>query len=372
MAANDEYVNSEGLNVKRREHPSEKMKKPIRRGSITARNEQQKTIVDRNREDGHGHGHGNEGNNRQHRYEHEPTSNRPQHSYLLDSVAQVMIETSKPKRKEELFVATSLHKANPPSSDKEMVGSQTPTRVSMFPVNNDDDDDDSVDSSDQGDDPILNMIQCSNGRFTRNQETKVPSVSAMQPGSSSKSKSKDPNRFLDDLDARLSQRPTSEYNQDEEFQQDQKQDQGQKRQEQSPQGNLMQAFVNTNNKIDWLRSVTTQDIQQSVSQLIPGMKQHQSHTSSAQYESLQISKQDQEYDSEDDEEKVHTVQSSALIGDHENAELMKIRQKMDMDLLTMGLEIVEKNRHYLWIVVTFCIMMFGYMLTKNRTVDGAI
>jgi hypothetical protein len=79
-----------------------------------------------------------------------------------------------------------------------------------------------------------------------------------------------------------------------------------------------------------------------------------------------------EPDSEDDEEKVHTVQSSALIGDHENAELMKIRQKMDMDLLTMGLEIVEKNRHYLWIVVTFCIMMFGYMLTKNRTVDGAI
>jgi hypothetical protein len=45
---------------------------------------------------------------------------------------------------------------------------------------------------------------------------------------------------------------------------------------------------------------------------------------------------------------------------------------MNMDFITLGLDIVDKNRNFLWIVVTFFVMMFGYIMTKNKTDDGSI
>ena len=389
MAANDDYVNSEGLNVKRKEHASEKKNPPTHTGtgsgsSITTTSTSKK--AQHNTTTGtHEGGHGDNGENRQNCQGNTPK--RPQHSYLLDSVAQVMIDTSKLQKKDETVATTKLNKSK--HETNVLIGRRTPTRVSMFPANGDDDDDDDDDNdndesvdSDKDDDPILNMIQTSNGRFIQKQEilvigtsTSVNIGTTMQSGNPSKSKTKDPNRFLADLDARLSKRPTCEY-QDEESQcPQQRQGQGQQSsQQQSPQGNLLQSFANTTHKMAWLRNVTTQDIQQSVSQLIPGMRHQPPATSSnVQYKPLQSSKTDPEYDSEDDDdEKVKIVQSSALIGDHENAELMKIRQKMNLDLLTMGLDIVEKNRYYVSIAVTFCVMLFGYILTKNKAADGAI
>lgn len=127
--------------------------------------------------------------------------------------------------------------------------------------------------------------------------------------------------------------------------------------------------------MDWLRNVTQQDIQQSVSQLIPGIgKQNvnQSATTGTELVPLQNQYDSEDDDDNDDKEKVHVVQSSALIGDRENAELMKIRQRMNMDFITLGLDIVDKNRNFLWIVVTFFVMMFGYIMTKNKTDDGSI
>lgn len=448
MAADDCYVNSEGLNVKRKEHPSEKQNTNAKVTSTTARarmktatmkNTTSMKVNDHsinNRVDNHERDQGE--NEEKHRYLHTNddhgnrnrngnkntstfTPNRPQHSYLLDSVAQVMTEsqahTPLKKQGDNLIAlnspplnttstTTTTATATPTPTTRASVSggpvyNQTPMRPSIFG----DDDDGSVDSDD-GNDPILNFIQSSgkhgsglglglgrglgSGRETYSGQSGSPSKSKPTP------KSKDPNRFLADLDARISkdnhnlqeececdeesQYPPHQQSQSQSQQQSQSQSQSQQQQHNQSQGqgqppiNLLKSFVNTSNKMDWLRNVTQQDIQQSVSQFIPGIgKQNvnQSATTGAELVPLQ-NQYDSEDDDNDDEEKVHVVQSSALIGDRENAELMKIRQKMNMDFITLGLDIVDKNRNYLWIVVTFFVMMFGYMMTKNKTDDGSI
>ena len=444
MAADDCYVNSEGLNVKRKEHPSEKQKLKAKAKATSTTNARIHTNTNTNTNTGTGtatkknttsmnsnvNDHSIAINNRVDNHERDQggvgENNKPQHSYLLDSVTQVMTESQTlpmtqararartPLKKQGdngninalnsallNTTSTSTTTTTTPTSRGSVSGSgpvytQTPTRMRTRPSIFGDDDG-SVDS-DEGNDPILNFIQSSGkhgrgldsgldsglglgsgGRDTYSGQSTSPSKSKPRP------KSRDPNRFLADLDARIfkdnqHQNRQEECECDEESQQLQErqqhnQGQGQGQGQGQPPVNLLKSFVNTSNKMDWLRNVTQQDIQQSVSQLIPGIgKQNvdQSATTGAELEPLQNQHDSEDDDDDDDEEKVHVVQSSALIGDRENAELMKIRQKMNMDFITLGLDIVDKNRNYLWIVVTFFVMMFGYMLTKNKTNDGSI
>jgi hypothetical protein len=413
MAADDCYVHSEGLNVKRKEHPSEKQNTIAKGKAIataTTTPKRMSTSPKKNATSMKVKDHSI--NNRVGNHVRD-APNRPQHSYLLDSVAQVMTEsqahTPLKKLGENLNALNSapLNTTSTTTSNTTTttttttrasvsgrpVYNQTPTRPSIFG----DDDDGSIDS-DEGDDPILNFIQSSGkhgrGRGLGNGQEIYSGQSGSPSKSKSMPKSKDPNRFLADLDARISKdnhNRQEECECDEESQypphqqsQSQSQSQSESQQQQHNQSqnqgqppiNLLKSFVNTSNKMDWLRNVTQQDIQQSVSQLIPGIgKQNVNQSATTGTELVPLQNQ---YDSEDDDdnnddkEKVHVVQSSALIGDRENAELMKIRQRMNMDFITLGLDIVDKNRNFLWIVVTFFVMMFGYIMTKNKTDDGSI
>jgi len=329
MAATDDYINSEGLNVKRKDHPTEKKSKTKQERTTTTQQQQLGTATESNiRKQGQG-----------------TTANieakLPQSKYMRDSVAQVINEKSIEDKATKSPTRTNLP----------MIVMPTPTR--MLP-----NDDKSIDS-DEGNDPIMSMI---GNERNRSQTIENMTVSIKDPPR------KDPNRFLDDLEARVSKNVDS--NDDIESPTSAQNTQHPPHSQTQPQQplNLLQSFTDTPNKMDWLRSVTPQSIQKSMSQIIPGMKRNPSPISKSERQPLRQSNQSK--DDLDDEERVNLVQSSALIGDHENAELMRIRQRMNMDFITMALDILDKNRHYSLIVVTFFVTAFGYFLTRNKTDDS--
>ncbi len=77
-----------------------------------------------------------------------------------------------------------------------------------------------------------------------------------------------------------------------------------------------------------------------------------------------------------DEDDVQVVQSSAFLDNDEeaNAELLRIRQRMNsntfMTYFNPLLDLLEKNRHYGVVVITFFMTTLFYFLTRKKTDDS--
>lgn len=305
MAANDEYVNSEGLNVKRKEHPTERRLKPVA-------------------------------------CEHQERGGTSQNSYMLDSVAQIVSAKQAPIKK---------------------VVEMTPPRPRQKIVHINDifeSDEESVASHDRDDGGRMKSVR-SEVRGMMQKENSTP-----------KKKSKDPNRFMSDLDARLT-KIESVTTMDVESQErmdhpQQKKSTGTGSASQYGEHqplNLLQSFVNKPKNMDWIRDMTPKKLQESVSQIIPGLKQNVSATASNERQPLCEINDDDDYD--DDGNKVSNVQSSAIIGDSESEELKRIRQKMNAGAFDSILNVLDKNRHYLLVSITFLITIWFYFGSGKET-----
>lgn len=320
MAANDEYVNSEGLNVKRKEHPTEKKRQ-------AAGKENQEKRIPCSSQQSHITG------NR--------SRDSSQNTYMLDSVARVISDTSV---------------TVPTSSQIDRRVQMTPTRQKPKSVNIKDiyeSDDESVNSREES--------------FPSTMNRNYPDRNTSKGMPSSAKKSKDPNRFMADLDARLKHdaHPENDIESQNTVQQSRQETQtwsSSQHGEQQP-SNLFQ-------KMDWLRDMTPHKIQQSLSQIIPGIQQTVPSTSNIEHQPL--CRVDSKDDFGDDKERVHKVQSSALIGDNENEELMRIRQKMNAGVIATAMDLLEKNRHYLLIVVTFILSTWFYFGSRNNATEDEV
>ena len=296
---------------------------------------------------------------------------------------------------------------------------------------NDDDDDDSVDSFDPENDPLLQMAktrrtysqqkQQHQQRFSLSVETQM-NMQGNDNGNGSRSHSKsktspvnndsfaitpqesknrkDPNRFMADLDARLSsptdtnstavqsqsQKPdngSSSLNQNTSSQLQQKQQQ----QQQQTDSNLLQSFTKSDNKMNWLRNVASPKIQQSftnVMKQVPGSDKI--GFKKITYEQLNgdVEMNDSNPNGNNTNvnakriikttngDNIHVISSSTLaLGDAENAELQRLNELMNhsknSNILTVGLDWIVKNRYYLFILLTFFLTTFGYFYTRKKT-----
>jgi hypothetical protein len=183
-------------------------------------------------------------------------------------------------------------------------------------------------------------------------------TSSMQIGTPSKSKTKkDPNRFMADLDARISKTPTRN-----------KVPIPNTTDVSNPLAQVstaFQSFSSSPDKMNWLKQVAPKNIQDTMLPFkIPGIGPD--HLSEKECEPLH--RRNPEDDDENDEEKVIVTNSTNIMGDQESAELMRIRSRMNQDVFSVGMDLLEKNRYYVWVVVTFFVMILGYLMTKKQ--DG--
>ena len=359
MAENDEYVNSEGLNVKRsspgkKKHtdaiPTSKNNRTGMSFGHEMNNDTTASVA------GSGAGKGESQNN----------------GYLLDSVAQVMAETNKTNR---ILPSGSARPGSIVMREvqKKPVEPKSKPKQKYMAYN----DDDSLQSSDEENDPIMNMIQQS--RSTSSSSTRTPQMEERTlttpetPKSSPKPKTKkDPNRFMSDLDARISTplRPSYPTHSEHNFESQTTQKEGQGQRSPAPL-HIFQSFNRTDNKLDWIRkNITPQKIKELVPISVPGMKKSASDIEEQYPLTGPNSKNSFENDDCEDEDRVTEVQSSAIIGDSENEELMRIRQRMNGNGFSMALDMMEKHAYYLWIAVPFLVTTLGYLWTRNRTDDG--
>lgn len=306
MAANDEYVNSEGLNVKRKEHPTEKRLKPVA-------------------------------------CEHQERGGTSQNSYMLDSVAQIVSAKQSPIKK---------------------VVEMTPPRPRQKIVHINDifeSDEESVASHDRDNGVRMKSVRSEVRGIMMQKENPIP-----------KKKSKDPNRFMSDLDARLTKieigTTMDVESQESTDRPQQKKSTGigsaSQHGEHHQPLNLLQSFVNKPKKMDWIRDMTPKKLQESVSQIIPGLKQNVSATASNERQPLCEINDD---DDDDYGNKVSNVQSSTIIGDSESEELKRIRQKMNAGAFDSILNVLDKNRHYLLVSITFLITIWFYFGSGKET-----
>jgi hypothetical protein len=375
MAENDEYVNSEGLNVKRREHSSDANKR--RQPTSSAKSQHSTEIEMKPGEDG---------------------DRGLQNSYVLDAVAEVIAKNSSSGQSK----TQSLHKNNPRYTNGAKAPAPLATRKPQVqkPMNIKDiyeSDDESVDSiyDDYDAENNLNLHpnntimhhypgKISMQKFSNN-PTNREKMSTNLSANTKRKNSKDPNRFMADLDARLQSDSPIQSQVDEESQNVQNltspssrmlssshNHEGQQTQTQSPL-NLFQSFVKSPQKLDWLREVTPRKIQESVSHIMPSAQQTNAFGKEREplckAENSSTARKLRFGDGEVDDEDVNKVQSSALIGDNESEELMRIRQKMNAGVIATALELLEKHRHYLWIAVMFIVSTWFYFGARRNNIN---
>jgi hypothetical protein len=293
---------------------------------------------------------------------------------------------------------------------------QSPTVTTILPnasIMNDNDcqydvhDDDSVESFDKEYDPILQMVKSKKSdvhlpSIARNIHTsnKMSLDQSLNNNSNNGSK-KDPNRFMADLDARIAT-PDSSLNQisssiqvdyncnaeemvksttNENTDNNNNNNSTIRNDRSEPYNTYFQSFTNADDKLHWLRNVASPKIQKSLNNAIkqvPGGNNFGFHNSS--YNSIHPNKEDNDIEMMTktkqnirtaNGESIDVISSSSLaFGDAENAELQRLNRLMkasNTNPLIIGLELLEKNRYYLFIFVTFLVTIFVYFYIKKKT-----
>jgi len=158
----------------------------------------------------------------------------------------------------------------------------------------------------------------------------------------------------------------------------------QQQQQQQSGGNLLESFSNSDNKMNWFRHIASPKLQESFNNVI---KQVPGNTFGIGSKYNQVNQNDNDNNNNNSNdiemntrkkviktrngEDIHVISSSSLaLGDAENAELERLNQLMNKsnnNFITSCLGLVEKNRYYLFILLTFILTTFGYLYTRKRT-----
>jgi hypothetical protein len=288
----------------------------------------------------------------------------------------------------------------------------------------DDDSVDSLDSLDEDHDPILQMLKSERTSHHQNQFSPPiistgadvvadadahvqmntnPYTNGILKRTDAKDK-KDPNRFMADLDARLvatprtNTPPAGESNHDTNAIMKNSSSKlnlsddntippisSSSSSTTTPQqkeggDNLLQSFTNSGNKMSWLKNVASPKLQQSfnnVMKQVPGnmgFNTNYDKVNQDENNDVEMTKPKKKIIRSAEGENIEVLSSSSLaLGDAENAELERLKQLMNKSnnsYISVVLNLIEKNRYYLFIVLTFILTTLGYFYTRNKTDDS--
>lgn len=186
-------------------------------------------------------------------------------------------------------------------------------------------------------------------------------------------KKKDVNRFLSDLDARLqcdNNGTSSSISQIDDGCQQTSIDKLEKEKEVEPL-NIIGSFTESKDKMSWIQNVASPRLNQAWNKMRNAAMNTGSHQNGEELESLtsdelKISNSKQGTYHEEDAFGDVISSSSLTLGEDESAELERIRQRMNSrDPLSMLMELAIEHRNYLGVFVTFVVTTFGYFLTRK-------
>lgn len=218
--------------------------------------------------------------------------------------------------------------------------------------------DDVSDEDDDGDDPILSMIHKKpfnlESRHNMQKLIHEPNPVVGPPMETEGPRRKNPNRFMTDLDERLSReeedRPTSRVQQHQPL----------------SGGSTEQTRWNL------FQSVTSSPVGQYFSQQMGQIDR--SEKDQKQLNGPLVPRRndgvtkDYENDDDNDESKIQLIVSSSVLGAEETAELerMRIATQHTTDPLTMVLHMLKQNPHNAFIIVTLVLGFAAYFYSRNR------
>jgi len=217
-----------------------------------------------------------------------------------------------------------------------------------------DSDDDYTSSDDDSDDEIMDaVVRSRNKEETYDPDRTItkrnPTSTRDDPDCPAVQGKKDPNRFFANLDAHLS----SDYK-------------SPVPSSKPPAPNLLDSFVKQGQSIDWLRNVVSPKIQQSIAKLVSD------EPIGDENDELLFNKQNdrRSFDFNEDE-RINTLASSAIsFGKDESMELERLEQKMKKSYMQVTFDALFGNRYLVYIFLPFLLTSLAYFMTRKKTDDS--
>ena len=316
MMEKDEYIHSDGLHVKRREHP---------------------------------------GNKSTRTYEKNPTKNNAKASYPNregHSSGQIEMHTSVAAIMEQSANANSSR--NSRGDQQQMTDDDDPLNSFTYGSSDEEDEDDPVLKMmrKKPTQPYQHMFGSSKAEVPLGPSSNVTEVKDNTPPK------KNPNRFFDDLEARTNTPMTMKREEEERI----KPATAVKNQQILPNG-MFDTISKYESKMDWLKKASPQ----MHKSMFPTTKNYEN---SKELKSLieNASKRGEDGDEADDFNVV--VSSSLALGDDEAAELERIRQRMQSNNSSHIIDVMIKNRRLLFILLSFILLTYGYLKMRQQTDDS--
>lgn len=322
MMEKDEYIHSDGLHVKRREHPGNKS---------TRRNYETNSTK----------------NNAKASYpKREGQSHSSGHIEMHTSVAAIMEQSANANSSRNL------------RGDQQQQMTDDHDPLNSFTYGSSDEEDE--------DDPVLKMMRKKPSKPYQHMfgSSKAavplgPSSNGIEVKDNNTPPKKNPNRFFDDLEARTNTPMTMKRDEEEERI---KPTTAVKNQQILPNG-MFDTISKYESKMDWLKKASPQ----MHKSMFPTTKNYEN---GKELKSLieNASKRGEDGDEADDFNVV--VSSSLALGDDEAAELERIRQRMQSNNSSYIIDVMVKNRRLLFILLSFILLTYGYLKMRQQTDDS--
>jgi len=161
---------------------------------------------------------------------------------------------------------------------------------------------------------------------------------------------KDPNRFFANLDAHLSSDYKSPVPST----------------TTPPASNLLDSFVKQGQSIDWLRNVVSPKIQRSIAKLVSD------EPIGDDIDEFLLNKQNDRTSLDfNEDERINTLASSAIsFGKDESMELERLEQKMKKSYMQATIDALFGNRYLVYIFLPFVLTSLAYFMTRKKTDDS--
>lgn len=370
MAEADEYIQSEGLNVTRRSDRS-----PPQYSSSAVNHQDQPLPKD-------GEWNNTSTNTKPNSSTISSSDKSPDRkSYMMPSVASLMQQTqhvSGGKTTREIPHKKDASKTKYYESKDRNIQSYhhtTATTNQLDDLYDSDNDDESLSEEDSQITSFTPSQSVSDSFHTRKQTefNSIDDDSIQSIDDKNSMKKKDVNRFLSDLDARLRV-------DDESFStsKDDTTQQYQKEQSDSFEPlNIIGSFAESEDKLNWFQNIASPRLQQAWKSMKSATNNGRSNNNSKEMKQLAVDQSNaRDRIGEEDSDEEIIVSSNLTLGNEEAAELERIRQRMNsgnplLGSLYMVMDLIDHNKHYLGVFVTFVVTTFGYFLTRKAD-DGII
>ena len=209
----------------------------------------------------------------------------------------------------------------------------------------------SDEEEDDDDDPIIKMMRKKTTNGYRHISTSSEVVEEHLPSNRNKAKDvplkKNPNRFFDDLEARTN--TPMKYEEEERIQTTAVKNQI------LPDG-VLSTFSKYESKMNWLKNVSP--------------KIHNSIFTSSNENEIELQSLTKHKDGGGVDDVNVVVSSSLALGDDEAAELERIQEKMRSNNSSYILDSMRKHRHLLFILFSFILLTYGYLMMRGSTDDS--